>query len=195
MTDNATHSSGPYRIDLLSSNNWLPWKRRMIAILRDQKLGKYLEKDAAPPTPADPMKPTSEETRAIEAWKEGDYRAQSRIELSIGDAEMVHIVGAKTASQMWMQLSLVKETRGEMGVLMARRAFYRYEPEEGISIVDHVSRLRGLQEELHLMESLIEDKEFVIILLTSLPESWDNFTSSFMGSKTTGTPMPRVLQG
>ena len=59
------------------------------------------------------------EEKAIKSWTEGDYRMQSRIELSIRDAEMVHIIGATTASQMWRQLMLVKEARGKMGILMA----------------------------------------------------------------------------
>ena len=91
----------------------------MIAILRDQKLAKYIEKDAAPPTYANPMKPTEDKRRVIKAWKEDDYQMQTRIELSIVDAEMVHILGAKMGSEMWKQLTLIKETRGKMGILMA----------------------------------------------------------------------------
>ena len=32
------------------------------------------------------------------------------------------------------------------------------------------------------MENLVTDEDFVMILITSLPESWDNFTGSFLGS-------------
>jgi len=39
-----------------------------------------------------------------------------------------------------------------------------------------------MQEELHIMGSKIPDEDFLMILLTSLPESWDNYTSSFLGS-------------
>ena len=73
-TEETAISSRPYRIEPLKANNWLPWKRRMTAILRDQKLAKYIEKDAAPPACADPAKPTEDEKKAIELWKEGDYR-------------------------------------------------------------------------------------------------------------------------
>jgi hypothetical protein len=83
---------------------------------------------------------------------------------------------------MWEQLSMVKESKGQLGVLATRRALYRATAEEGFEMVGHVSRLRQLQEELHLMGSLVSDEDFVMILLTSLPESWDNFTTSFLGS-------------
>ena len=190
MTDETTHSSGSYRIEPLKSNNWLPWKRRITAILRDQKLAKYIKKDAAPPTPADPAKPTADERKAIETWQDGDYRAQTRIELSIADTEMVYIMGATTASQMWKQLALVKENRGKLGILIARKAFYRYDAEEGVNVVAHVSKLREMQEELHLMGTKIEDEEFVNVLVMSLPESWENFLTSYMGTRTDGAKMP-----
>ena len=54
--------------------------------------------------------------------------------------------------------------------------------EEGFEMVNHISKLCQLQDELHIMDSLISDEDFVMILLTSLPESWDNYTTSFFGS-------------
>ena len=49
-------------------------------------------------------------------------------------------------------------------------------------MIDHISKLRGLQNELHAMENLVSDEDFIMILITSLPESWDNYTGSFLGS-------------
>ena len=49
-------------------------------------------------------------------------------------------------------------------------------------MVTHISGLCRLQEELHIMESLVSNEDFVMILLTSLPESWDNYTMSLFGS-------------
>ena len=49
-------------------------------------------------------------------------------------------------------------------------------------MVEHISKLRGLQNELHAIENLVTDEDFVMILITLLPESWDNYTGSFLGS-------------
>jgi transposase InsO family protein len=176
------YSSSGYRIELLKSENWMPWKRRMLAVLRDMGLEKYIDKAATPPIPADPSNPTKEETEAKDKWREGEAKARTRIELAIGDSEMIHISGALTARDMWDQLSMVKESKGRLGVLATRRAMYRAMAEEGFEMVTHISKLRQLQEELHIMGSLVSDEDFVMILLTSLPESWDNYTTSFMGS-------------
>ncbi|KAF8220862.1 hypothetical protein L208DRAFT_1076403, partial [Tricholoma matsutake] len=54
--------------------------------------------------------------------------------------------------------------------------------EEGFDMVEHISKLRKLQEELHLMENKVPDEDFVMILITSLPESWDQYTSAHLGS-------------
>jgi hypothetical protein len=154
----------------------------MLAVLRDLGLEKYIDKTTVAPEPANRDRPTKEEIDALDKWKEGDAKARTRIELSIGDAEMIHICGATTAKEMWNQLSMVKESKGRLGVLATRRALYRASAEEGFDMVTHVSMLRGLQHELHVMENLVSDEDFVMILLTSLPESWDNYTGSYLGS-------------
>src|SRR5271170_4758421 len=106
----------------------MPWKRWMLAILCDLRLETYIDENAKPPVATDPTKPTTEESTALKKWRDEDVKARTRIELAIGDSEMIHIIRAQSASQMWKQLTLVKEWRG---------------------------KLWKLQEELHLMGSLV----------------------------------------
>ena len=82
---------------------------------------------------------------------------------------------------MWSQLSLVKEFKGQLGVLATRQALYRATAEEGLDMVNHISYLWILQEELHLMDNKVIDEDFVMMLIMSLLESWDNYTSSYLG--------------
>ena len=153
----------------------------MLAILRDQGLEKDVRKEVKPPTPVKPAEPTKEELEAAEKWKEGDARACTRIELSLGDSKMIHLSGAITAKEMWNQLCMVKESKGRLGILATRRALYRASATEGFDMVEHISMLRGLQNDLHAMDNLVSDEDFVMILITSLPESWDNYTGFFFG--------------
>jgi hypothetical protein len=124
MSENIS-SGGSYRIELLKNDNWMPWKRRMLAILRDQGLEKYVDKTTQPPV----------ESEALLKWQDGDAKARTRIELSIGDSEMIHLSGANTAKDMWNQLTMVKEARGRLGVLATRRALYRASADEGVDMV------------------------------------------------------------
>jgi hypothetical protein len=88
---------------------------------------------------------------------------------------------------MWKQLTLVKEARGKLGILATQCALYRTIANEGFNLVDHISKLRKLQEDLHLMGSIVADEDFAMILVSSLPESWDLYTSAYLGSKTDGS--------
>ena len=54
--------------------------------------------------------------------------------------------------------------------------------ENNFDMVEHVSRLRQLQEELHLMDNKVNDEDFVMILITSLLESWNTYTSAYLES-------------
>ena len=89
----------------------------MLAIMRDLGLEKYIEKDGIPPEPVDKANPTQDEKEAEKKWKEGDMKAHTCIELSIGDLEMIHISGTDSARGMWEQLTTVKESQGRLGVL------------------------------------------------------------------------------
>src|SRR6266568_4652594 len=121
----------------------------MLAVLQDMGLEKYIEKTAVSPIPVDSTKPTNDEVDAMDKWKEGDAKARTRIELAIGDVEMIHVSGATTARDMWDQLTMVKESKGQLGVLATRRALYRATAEEGFEMVTHISKLRQLRRTAH----------------------------------------------
>ena len=160
----------------------MPWKQRMLAVFWDLGLEKYIAKDAKAPESADATKPeTTAEAEVKKKWEEEDGKARTQIKVSIRNAKMTHISGTNTASQMWEQLCMVKESKSQLGVLATRHVLYRATAEEGFDIVEHISNLQKFQE-LHIMDNLVSDEGFLMILITSLPESWDNYTSSYLGS-------------
>ena len=59
--------------------------------------------------------------------------------------------------------------------------------DEGFDLVEHISKLQRLQEELHLMGSMVADEDFALILVSSLLESLDLYTSAYLGTKVDGT--------
>ena len=84
----------------------------MLVVFRDLGLDKYIAKDAKAPESADPTKLTPEELEAQKKWTDGDGKARTRIELSIGNAKMIHISGTTMAAEMWDQLCTVKGSKG-----------------------------------------------------------------------------------
>jgi hypothetical protein len=160
----------------------MPWRRRMLAVLRELKLEKYIIGDSK-------TKPVLSTTAPIitsadiTSWEEGESKVRIRLELAISDVEMVHIISAKTAGAVWDWLTQVKETKGRLRILATWRALYRASAEESFDMVDHILKLHGLQADLTLMENPVEDEDFAMVLITSLPDSWDSFTTSWMGSQ------------
>lgn len=174
--------SAYYRIDPLKGDNWLQWKRRVLAVMRDRGLLSVMDGTEKCPVAADPDKPTANETSKIDDWKKKDGQAQTQIELSISDAEMVHILQAKTSTEMWKHLCAVKEPRGALGILGARRRFYRITMEEGGDMIAHIAELRQIQNDVATMGAEIGEDEFMAVMATSLPESWDAFTQAYFGA-------------
>ena len=73
MSDSREASSSLYCIVLLCEDNWLPWKRCIMGILRDRNLLKFGDGTAKKPAVSDPVKDGKE--AKVTAWKEGDWRA------------------------------------------------------------------------------------------------------------------------
>ena len=169
-----------YQVEFLQAHNWMPWKRRMLARLRDLELEQHVLKGAKPPELANPTNPTAKELKAVEEWNKRDSKAIARIVLSLSDAEMVHVYGAETASQMWEQLTSVKEPHTPLGNLTARRALYQTADKAGFDMIKHITNLRQLREEVIIRGGTVSEEEFSTILIVSLPDSWDAFTSTFL---------------
>ena len=128
-------------MEMLKLSNWMPWKHCMLAVLRDLGLEQYIVKDTSVPGVAKVGEPTTAELTAQRLWHDGDAKAWTWLELAISDAEMIHINGATTASDMWKQLSQVKEAKGRLGVLATWRALFRATAVEGFDMVKHISGL------------------------------------------------------
>jgi len=161
----------------------MPWKHQMLVVLHNLRLESYIAKDAAPTGFDNPQTLMKDKEVTLKKWHEGNTKAQTRIELTVGDMEMIHLSGVDTAKEMWDQLYMVKEVKGWIGVLATHCALYHMEADESnFDLVDHISKLQRLQEELYLMDNRINDEDFVMILVTSLPESWDVYTSAYLGS-------------
>jgi len=175
-----------YRIDQLKVDNWIPWRRRMEALLVDRDLIDYVDG-----TIKEPVAPAATDLAAMAAyntsfssWKPKNAKAKSLLVMAISDGEMIHIEGATTAMDMWNQLCLLKEPKGPSSIVSTRRRLYRLYAEEGTDIVAHISELRKLQNQLHMMGSKVSDEDFNMLLVSSLPESWDLYTSAYFGAHT-----------
>lgn len=168
-----------FKIQELNSTNWLAWKRRTTAVLRERELLGYVDSTISPADSTPPL--TTEEQEALETWTKKDELAQNQIILTIAEEEMVHITRANTAKEMWDALVMVHEPRGGASVISAMRLLFRTVADEESNLEEHLTEIRRIQDQLQIMQADVPDWIYGAIMLSSLPPSWDAFASGFIG--------------
>ena len=86
---------------------------------------------------------------------------------------------------MWRNLTDVKEPKGIIAALQARHHLFCMIVTEGTPMHEHVTAFRQGMEKLNTMgdEYKIPNRDFALLLIMSLPKSWDPFMTSYFGSK------------
>ena len=177
MSDSHSGTSGLstlYRIEQLKENNWWSWKFKIETILDDKRLRGYIDGKKKRPAENSPLKDE------IEKWDDEDQMARTVIKLLVHDSQTIHCAGAKTAYELWQQLKAVKEPRGQTGIITWRKKLYATRAKWDTDIPTHLKHLREIYETLHTMgDNGISDSEFKTTIMTSLPESWDQFLTIY----------------
>lgn len=117
----------------LDDNNWYAWKQRTLAILRDCGPEEYVtgSKKTKPEAPG-PLQ---------EAWTKLEVKAHTILDSTIGQSQVMHIMGTETAREIWDQLLQVKELKGILAALSIRQIFLQAEAIEGFSMIEHIATL------------------------------------------------------
>ena len=177
-------SSSLYKIEPLSgADNYPAWKFRMEDILQAQKLWGYVTGTIPKPVAEDKPATASDMAR----WEDQDYIACAQIRLQVKDSILAYVRSAKSAKSAWDTLQATYESKGPLGKVLARRKLFRAKCEEGENIEEFLRKLQGYREDLASLDSIINDDEFGIIILTALADSWDTFTSALDNSALTNT--------
>lgn len=186
MSDN--QSTSVYRIEpLKGAENFPVWKVKLTDILTAQDQYDYVEGKGKPADSA----PEADRS----AWAKKDRVALSAIRLRVTDTVLVYIAECQTAKEAWDTLTEIYQKKGAMGTVLARRKLFRTECAEGTDIEEHIRTMRQYQQELAALGSKVEDSDFAMTLLTSLPESWNSFISALSEDvvKASATTISRIL--
>jgi len=76
-----------------------------------------------------------------------------------------------TSKKVWDALATIFEARGPIRIINTRHESFRMFAQEGKNMEEHIRKLCGLQQMLHMMGELISDRNFSNMLLMSLPKS------------------------
>jgi len=159
----------------LKDENWVAWKGQIWPMLELNGVWSHCEGETEPP---------EEGTAERREWNTAEGVARVLISNNISAPQFVHVSQATSVKQMWENLKAVHEHRGQQSITALRRTLYQTRARDGDNIVAHLTKMRSIQAELHHMGSIVPDSDFTNILVSSLPASWDPFTTSYLGSQT-----------
>ncbi|KAJ8501830.1 hypothetical protein ONZ51_g377 [Trametes cubensis] len=162
MTDN---SSSSYRIEPLNGNNYHTWIIQMANILTKLELWEYVTGTCT--LLADPAQQP--------VWHKKDVKALCAIRLCVAKDVLVYAQDVKTSKVAWDTLAETFQENSLIGIIQVPRKLFRAQCPEGGDIEEHLHKLCSYRSELHALGQTVTDADFAMIILTSLPNSWDPF--------------------
>ena len=154
----------------LNGDNYHSWKFNMELLLQGKDLWDYVdgtEKLDSEATDAEKKK-----------WKKGDNQARSNICLSVQENIQIYVRGSKTSKEAWDSLSKHFQENTLSAMVHWRRQLYGAKMSDASSMEAHLNNLKTIAEHLEAVDDAVSEKDLVMILMTSLPESYDNLITT-----------------
>ena len=158
------------RIQLLNKENYDTWKLQMQAILVKNDLWEYVN--------GTKVKPEAEEdinTIRVVSWEKNDQKARSDIILSISPSELKQVKKCETPKAIWQKLQEIYESRGPARKATLLKKLTLQKMTTGTEVRDHLNEFFDTVDKLGEMGIDINPDQLAIMVLYSLPESFDNF--------------------
>ncbi|KAL3751810.1 hypothetical protein ACJRO7_012617 [Eucalyptus globulus] len=157
-------------------NNFGLWSVKMKALLTTQGLAKALEGKAQLPE-------TMRDAKKDELME----KAKSIILLNLSDEVLIEVAEEEDAAALWAKLQALYVKKGLNNRLYMLKRMFQFRYTEGTSIRSHLDEFNKLMMDLKNVGKILDDEEQGMMLLASLPESWEHFTDSLLQGRTTIT--------
>ena len=178
----------------VSGINWVIYKDRFALALDARGMMDHVDG-----TRVEPKDPISEEIRAkvketlltdeqkkldiewkkdLKEWKQGEAITKQQIASSIPDSLFMKVRGKGSAYEMWKELGSHFEKRSRMVSIDLHRRLQETRCAEKGDIIEHLTNLRTMRENLASMGESLSDTDFYAIIMGSLPSSYDHYLSA-----------------
>ncbi|KAG8239755.1 hypothetical protein J437_LFUL019403 [Ladona fulva] len=126
-----------------------------------------------------PEEGTGTETLAAEArrkvWFVSDKKARSDLILSISPSELLQIRGCESSRDVWLKLESIYASKGPVRKVTLLKQLTLQHMEEGGDVREHMARFFDAVYKLAAMDVDINVDLLAIMLLYSLPWSYENY--------------------
>ena len=123
--------------------------------------------------------PAADASAAVKnAFRLRSDKAYSLIALNVEKDLQVHISSVTDPLAAWKILQKQFEFVSVTQIVRLNRKFYAASMKEGADLMQHLTHMTSLAEQLREMNEEISSKKFATVVLGSLPDSYDNFLTS-----------------
>jgi hypothetical protein len=154
--------------------NFHLWKFKMRMMLLKHGLWKFVDGSATLP---------SEEVARAD-YNEKEMKAFTLLCEHLTDAQLAHIQYCDNVKSACEAFCGVYEAKTIDNKLFLRRRFFTIKMQEGDDMLVHINMVKALADQLRSIEVNIADEDVYIILLMSLPPSFDNLVTSLESMST-----------
>jgi hypothetical protein len=158
------------RLDGIS--NYLQWKVRMSAILRENKIWSFVSTIVVAPT-TDPI--------ALDLHEVKEAKAQRLILDGVKDHLIPHLAEKKTTKEMWDALKNLYEAKNENQKMALKDKLHDTKMGKGESVASYLTRVAQVKDELAAVGEVISDSELVRIALKGFTKEWEVFVKCVVG--------------
>ncbi|KAK8966007.1 hypothetical protein KSP40_PGU019629 [Platanthera guangdongensis] len=149
------------------------WQKRIKVVLVQQGLHKaLLGKEKA-------------KVKDDDEWDELDLKAISTIQLCLADEVMYNVIEAETTMDLWRKLEELYMSRSLTNKLYVKKQLYSLRMSEGTQLLNHMNVFNKLVSQLRSMDVKVEEEDRALLLLSSLPRSFDHLVTTMLYGKDT----------
>lgn len=160
--------SSLYQIEKLDDNNYDAWKIHMKNVLVHCDLWKY--------TNGTIVKAENASAADIAAWNTKDEKSLATIILSCKSSQLIHIKNCVTSLEAWQRLKELYQPTGPSRKVSLFKQLIRIKFAHGQTMSGYLNSFCDIIDKLKEVEIKIPEEVLSIILLCSLPDSYESFT-------------------
>ncbi|KAH9648842.1 CCHC-type domain-containing protein [Citrus sinensis] len=114
-------------------------------------------------------------------------KAHSTIILHLSDEVLREVAKEKTASGLWAKLEEIFLKKSLAKRLYIKMKLYTFSIKEGTIMKDHLDELNKLILDFENVSIILDDEDMVLILLSSLPDTYEHFVDTLLHGRQTLT--------
>ncbi|KMQ88628.1 retrovirus-related pol polyprotein from transposon tnt 1-94 [Lasius niger] len=162
------------RIEMLNRNNYDTWSIQVEALLIKSDLWEYASGRKVKPEVRQGDQQAAQQA-ALDAWIAQDRKAKSDLILAISPSELTQVRGCETSREIWTKLENIYASKGPARKAnLLKQLILQKLPDNG-DVREHLSHFFDIVDKLSAMNIEINGDLLTIMLLYSLPDSFENF--------------------